>query len=436
MATGRETPFGQRAALGHCPRCTSRLIYTVDSIWLEREVILERRCPECEHRESVVVSALGAHGALSAGHAHDAGNAAARRHARGRPERQTCCMSDPTPDQHVVDDQQASDRDQTSSDRDQTSSDADQTAADRDQSSSEADQRSSDDDQDAADKDLAGGSDRARYERTTHARGLATEDRDAVARRRAQTAEKRHGTADERDRAAAERDAVAEARDRAALLHERSETRQDWHEILARAQQDRERAAVDRDRAADDRVQAAADRREAGRERAEALRVREESQVLLREAATDQLTGVRTRYLGLDEAGRELERTRRTDARLLLAFVDVDGLKQVNDSRGHLAGDALLKTVGRALRSSLRPYDVIVRYGGDEFVCVQSGVDTAEATIRFEAINRALAEIDASYSISVGFAEARLGESLDELITRADGELLRTRRRVRGGEDS
>jgi DNA-directed RNA polymerase subunit RPC12/RpoP len=60
MATGRETPFGQRAALGHCPRCTSRLIYTVDSIWLEREVILERRCPECEYRESVVVSALGA----------------------------------------------------------------------------------------------------------------------------------------------------------------------------------------------------------------------------------------------------------------------------------------------------------------------------------------------------------------------------------------
>jgi hypothetical protein len=60
MAIGREQPFGQRAALGHCPRCTSRLIYTVNSIWLEREVILERRCPECEYRESVVVSARGA----------------------------------------------------------------------------------------------------------------------------------------------------------------------------------------------------------------------------------------------------------------------------------------------------------------------------------------------------------------------------------------
>jgi hypothetical protein len=60
MASGRKTPYGQRTALGHCPRCTSRLIHTVDSVWLDREVILDRRCPECEYRESVVVSALGA----------------------------------------------------------------------------------------------------------------------------------------------------------------------------------------------------------------------------------------------------------------------------------------------------------------------------------------------------------------------------------------
>jgi hypothetical protein len=60
MSTGCETPFGQRAALGHCPRCTSGLIYTIDSIWLDHEVTLERRCPECEYGESVVVSAVGA----------------------------------------------------------------------------------------------------------------------------------------------------------------------------------------------------------------------------------------------------------------------------------------------------------------------------------------------------------------------------------------
>jgi hypothetical protein len=53
-------PFGQREGLGHCPRCASRLIYTVDAIGYELEVILARRCPECEHHESVVVSALSA----------------------------------------------------------------------------------------------------------------------------------------------------------------------------------------------------------------------------------------------------------------------------------------------------------------------------------------------------------------------------------------
>jgi hypothetical protein len=60
MASGQQSPFEQRAALGHCPRCASRAIYTVDHVWKDGEVMLERRCPECEYQESVVVSALGA----------------------------------------------------------------------------------------------------------------------------------------------------------------------------------------------------------------------------------------------------------------------------------------------------------------------------------------------------------------------------------------
>jgi diguanylate cyclase (GGDEF)-like protein len=341
-------------------------------------------------------------------------------------------MSDQTPDHHLADDQQASDRDQTSSDRDHTTSDDDQTGSDRDQSSSDADQQSSDDDQDAADDDLAAGSDRAIYDRTRHARERAKENRDAVSRDREEAGASRFGTANERDRAATERDFVAESRDRAARARDLgAETRSDWHEILLRAQLDRERAAIDRDRAADDRAQAAADRMEAARERGEAVRMQEESAGLLRQAATDQLTGVRTRYLGLDEAARELERTRRTDARLLLAFVDVDGLEHVNESKGHLAGDALLQAVGKALEAHLRPYDVIVRYGGDEFVCVMSNVDAPEARIRFDLINRALAVVDPGYSVSVGLAQARPGESLEGMIERADAELFRTRRRAR-----
>ena len=104
--------------------------------------------------------------------------------------------------------------------------------------------------------------------------------------------------AQQRDAAARERDQVGDGGST-------------WHEILLRAKHDRERSAVDRERAADDRAQAAADRFVAARERAEALRTRRESSQLLEQAATDQLTGVRTRFVGLDEASRELERARR-----------------------------------------------------------------------------------------------------------------------------
>jgi DNA-directed RNA polymerase subunit RPC12/RpoP len=55
-----DTPSDERKPLVHCPRCDSRLIYTVDTAGYDAEVILDRRCPECEHRDSVVTSALAA----------------------------------------------------------------------------------------------------------------------------------------------------------------------------------------------------------------------------------------------------------------------------------------------------------------------------------------------------------------------------------------
>jgi DNA-directed RNA polymerase subunit RPC12/RpoP len=59
MRHGQELPFG-RKPLVHCPRCTSRLIYTIDAAGFDAEVILHRRCPECEHRDSVVTTSLAA----------------------------------------------------------------------------------------------------------------------------------------------------------------------------------------------------------------------------------------------------------------------------------------------------------------------------------------------------------------------------------------
>jgi diguanylate cyclase (GGDEF)-like protein len=72
----------------------------------------------------------------------------------------------------------------------------------------------------------------------------------------------------------------------------------------------------------------------------------------------------------------EIDRARRGDGRLVLAYVDVDRLTAINDRKGHSAGDALLVAVVSTMRANLRSFDPVVRYGGDEFVCAMSGTDS------------------------------------------------------------
>jgi len=326
-------------------------------------------------------------------------------------------------------DQTASDQDQTSSDHDQTASDQDQTWSDHDQTWSDSDQRSADEDQHAADDDFAAGGDAATYHRGALARERSSRDREAVSVLRNESAAARVRTAEDRDRAAALRDRGAEGRDTLARLHDSEDDAEASREdILSRAKRDRDRAAADRAKAADDRARAAGDREEAARERAEARLHRTESDDNLKLATTDELTGAWTRKFGLEEVSRELERARRTGATLVLAFIDVDDLKQVNDSQGHPAGDALLQLVGETLRANVRPYDVIVRYGGDELVCAMSNLSALDARARFDNIAAELTAVNAEHSVTVGLAEADPGDSLQELISRADADLLEARR--------
>ena len=321
------------------------------------------------------------------------------------------------------------DQDQTWSDDDQTASDQDQTWSDHDQTASASDQRSADEDQHAADDDLAAGGDRATYDRSALARERSTRDRAAVAEMRDESAAARLRTAEERDRAAALRDRGAQGRDELARLHDlQDDADASREDILLRAKRDRARAAADRAKAADDRMRAAADREEAARDRAEAMRYRMESAGELRFATTDELTGAWTRRFGLEEVSRELERAPRTGSSLVLAFVDVDGLKQVNDSQGHLAGDMLLRFVGATLRANVRPYDVIVRYGGDELLCAMPNLSRPDARARFERIATVLTAANANHSVTFGLAEAEPADGLEELIARADADLLEARR--------
>jgi diguanylate cyclase (GGDEF)-like protein len=236
-------------------------------------------------------------------------------------------------------------------------------------------------------------------------------------------------TADDRDRAAALRDRGAEGRDSLARLHDQQEdTEASREDIFLRAERDRWRAAADRAKAADDRARSVEDREQAALERTEARQNRVESADALKLAATDVLTGAWARKFGLEEVSRELERAHRTGTAFVLAFIDVDGLKQVNDSQGHLAGDAQLQLVGETLRANLRPYDVVVRFGGDEFVCAMSNLGLPEARARFEKIAAALTAVDAEHSVTFGVVEAEPADGLQDLIARADADLLQARR--------
>jgi diguanylate cyclase (GGDEF)-like protein len=322
-----------------------------------------------------------------------------------------------------------SERDQTLSDHDQTASDEDQTWSDHDQTASDRDQRTADDDQHVADDEFAAGGDAAAHDRGTAARERSTHDREAVSALRDESAAQRLKLAEERDHAAELRDRGADARDALARLHDlQSDDDASPDDIVVRAERDRARAAADRVKAASDRARAATDREEAARERAAATRQRSQSEEELRRATTDELTGARTRMFGLEEVSRELDRARRTGVTLVLAFVDVDGLKEVNDSEGHLAGDALLQLVGQTIRANVRPYDVIVRYGGDELVCAMPNISAAEVRTRFETIAAALSAARAHHSVTFGIAAAEPQESLKELLARADADLLEARR--------
>jgi diguanylate cyclase (GGDEF)-like protein len=148
------------------------------------------------------------------------------------------------------------------------------------------------------------------------------------------------------------------------------------------------------------------------------------------------LTGALRRGRGLVDLRQEIDRARRSDGALILAFVDVDGLKAINDTHGHAAGDRTLRVVAAALVGGLRSYDLVVRHGGDEFLCGLPGTDLAGAQRRFDAVARTLAEQNPGTSVSIGLAELATQDTLEALVARADAALYAARRNTRGRRDA
>ena len=155
-------------------------------------------------------------------------------------------------------------------------------------------------------------------------------------------------------------------------------------------------------------------------------------------ARTDCKTGLLTAGFWREEADRELQRARRLAEPLGVLMLDLDHFKSFNDRMGHLVGDQLLRAVADELRSETRPYDLVGRFGGEEFVILLPGVGAAQVEaiadrIR-ERISRLRVLVDGPHdgpttvdgiSISIGASvRPNDGDDIDHLVLAADGALL------------
>lgn len=147
------------------------------------------------------------------------------------------------------------------------------------------------------------------------------------------------------------------------------------------------------------------------------------------EAALDPLTGIANRRT-FDRTCQEWIRSARS--RFVLALLDVDDFKSVNDTHGHAAGDQVLVTLAQALLASVRPDDLVARLGGDEFAILASELTLRQAEGRFSTTISNMANVAGSDTwtpkVSCGLAEFSSGDTHESLFERADEALYAAKR--------
>jgi diguanylate cyclase (GGDEF)-like protein len=163
------------------------------------------------------------------------------------------------------------------------------------------------------------------------------------------------------------------------------------------------------------------------------------------EARTDALTQLPNRRY-FDEYCTLISSRRRSSDRVAILSVDVDHFKRFNDTYGHPVGDLVLRSIGKAIQASVREDDVPARYGGEEFAVLLRNPGIGVALEIGERIRRNVSDMDLAdagvtdrVTVSVGVASAQqAGETMDEIIARADRALYEAKRtgRDRVVEDS
>ncbi len=165
------------------------------------------------------------------------------------------------------------------------------------------------------------------------------------------------------------------------------------------------------------------------------LSARRQNRLLSHDSLHDPLTLLPNRRLLLDRLDHALARTQRTEVATLVAMVDLDGFKAVNDTHGHAAGDGALVAVAERLRSVVRPEDTVARWGGDEFVvvaeCLPGTAYEAVTDRLLHALDVPLetaAGLPLSLSLTVGVALGQWCDTADVLLERADAAMYAQRR--------
>lgn len=161
----------------------------------------------------------------------------------------------------------------------------------------------------------------------------------------------------------------------------------------------------------------------------------------LREQATkDFLTRIWNRSSILEILDRELARGAREDRSVGVVLLDIDRFKSINDTYGHFAGDAVLYETARRLQSSIRPYDALGRYGGEEFLVVLPGCDEAGTFAQAERLRRVLREDpvqigEADYHMTASFGASSCAPGMnaagETLIRIADEALYKAKNQGR-----
>ncbi len=169
----------------------------------------------------------------------------------------------------------------------------------------------------------------------------------------------------------------------------------------------------------------------------ELIATREELRV---QATRDFLTGISNRASIMEKFDAEAHRSTREGTSLAVLMCDIDHFKHINDTHGHPVGDAVLKDIAQRMKSTVRPYDSVGRFGGEEFLVLCPGTDAAGGAALAERLRTVVASTPVvtgrarvQVSVSIGVA-ARIFENTDELsqlISEADTALYAAKRNGR-----